>query len=98
VFVTLAENEVYSYPNPNAGEANIRFPLAAPAEIHIEIQDINGKHVWSKAFSAAETFRGINRVTWYGVNDLGQQVGNGIYLLVISAENKTVKKKIAIIR
>jgi hypothetical protein len=41
---------------------------------------------------------GINKVIWQGINNSGEQIANGLYLLIVQADNKTVIKKIAIIR
>jgi hypothetical protein len=98
IYETLSDKDVYSYPNPSRGETNIRFPLAAPKETHIIIEDINGKRVWTRNLREGDTTGGINKIVWNGINDTGRQVSNGIYLLVIQADNKTVKKKIAIVQ
>jgi hypothetical protein len=37
-------------------------------------------------------------MVWNGINASGRQVANGVYLFIIQADNKTVKKKIAIVR
>ena len=60
----------------------------------IESQD----NVRSYNIDSHNTTVGINRLSWDGENDVGLKVGNGVYLFVIQADNKTVKKKIAVIR
>lgn len=97
-YETLMGKNVYSYPNPSKGETNIRFPLSAPEKVSIGILDLSGKLVWSLTLDSRETSAGINKVVWYGVNDFGQQMANGVYLLMIQAGDKTVKKKIAVVR
>jgi flagellar hook assembly protein FlgD len=97
-YQTLTNSEVYSYPNPSSGITTIRFPLAAQQDVHITIADLNGKRVWSHNIGSQETVAGINKVIWQGINNSGEQIANGLYLLIVQADNKTVIKKIAIIR
>jgi hypothetical protein len=97
-YETLDQKDVYSYPNPSQGNTSIRFTLAESKEIHFIIMDISGKRVWTHNLGVGDTIEGINKIIWDGKNDIGQQVGNGVYLFVIQADNKTVEKKIAIIR
>jgi flagellar hook assembly protein FlgD len=62
------------------------------------IMDINGRRIWSHNLGSLDTITGINKIIWDGKNDAGKQVGNGIYLFLIQTDNKTVMKKIAIIK
>jgi flagellar hook assembly protein FlgD len=41
---------------------------------------------------------GINYIIWDGENDLGIKAANGVYLLRITTQEKTIVKKIAIAR
>jgi hypothetical protein len=97
-YETLSEKDVYSYPNPSQGDTTIRFTLAMPEDIYLAIMDINGNRVWTHVVKTGDTKEGINKIDWKGLNDNNQQIANGVYLFIIQAGNKTVKKKIAIIR
>lgn len=76
----------------------IRFSLSKPVDVSIMLYDINGKAVWKKQMSVNETIAGINSVRWEGVNELGMEVSNGVYFLKVVAENKTIIKKLSVIK
>ncbi len=92
------EKNVYNYPNPCKGQTSIRFPLPEQQQVKIAIYDMNGRIIWRKELSPAETIQGINSVSWNGENDLGQETANGIYFCRVVFRGITITKKIAVIR
>ncbi len=99
VTAEMSQSNVYNYPNPSrTGRSTIRFPLTAPADVSIRVLDDEGKEVWSIVLPAASTQVGVNFFEWDGRNGQGQDVGNGAYVLLVSAQGKTITKKIAIVR
>jgi hypothetical protein len=94
----LAEDNVYNYPNPFSGSTTIRFSLDHVSDVQVNIYDVNDKPVWSKVFEAGSIHEGINYFIWDSSNDKGITVGNGVYLLEIKAGDRTVTKKIVVIR
>jgi hypothetical protein len=94
----LGEGNVYSYPNPSAGETNIRFSVLRPAEVKIYITDINGKLAAGFVLEMHNVKAGMNTFTWNGKNQNNIAVANGVYLLKIQAEGRTVIKRMAIIK
>ena len=66
--------------------------------VKIEILDPNFKLVWEKELSAGETVSGVNSLTWNAVNGEGHETANGLYLLRITTKNKSIVKKISLIR
>ena len=91
----LSESNTYNYPNPFSGETTIRFSLARAEDVNIYIYDINDNLVWKNSKFNGKV--GINTITWSGLNDRGEEVANGVYLLEVSIQKKTVKKKIVLI-
>jgi len=98
VYEPLDETNVYNYPNPFSGSTTIRFSLDMRQKVKISIMDINGNPVWLKILEESRTYRGINTLLWEGINDRGNPVSNGVYILRITAGEKTAVKKIVIIR
>ncbi|HRU38841.1 MAG TPA: FG-GAP-like repeat-containing protein [Candidatus Goldiibacteriota bacterium] len=94
----MNEANTYNYPNPCSDKTTIRFSLAAPADVKIMITDLSGKPVWTKSLAAKDTRPGINNVDWNVVNDNNRPAANGVYLLNVFAGDKTVTKKIAVVR
>jgi hypothetical protein len=102
-----------NYPNPFGVESDftsIDYYLAEDADVTLQIYDLFGNFVWSKNISAG-TPGGLGRsnsstpnsVPWQGLNDQGQKVGNGGYILVAIAvaNGKTImnaQRKIAVLR
>ncbi len=91
-------NNTYNFPNPCSSQTTIRFSLSTPTNVNIGIYDINGHKIWSKSLSEASVNSGVNYIIWNLRNDQGMEISNGVYLLAIQAEDKTVRKKIAVIR
>jgi len=102
-----------NYPNPFGIESDftsIDYYLSEDANVTLQIFDLFGNLVWSKKIKAGE-LGGLGRensghpnsVIWDGVNDKGQKVGNGGYILIARADinGKTVMNtqcKIAVLR
>jgi flagellar hook assembly protein FlgD len=84
--------------------------LSEDADVSLDIYDLFGHLVWTREFEAGAPGgmgRGSsshpNSVEWSGVNDKGQKVGNGGYILIARAvaHGKVVmnsNRKIAVLR
>ena len=109
----LPDGVVVNYPNPFGAEyqtTKIDYYLSEDADVSIKIFDLFGNLVWSREIAAGnegaqgrENSMHPNSIEWGGVNDNGQQVGNGGYLLLAkaSAEGKNImnyKRKIVVLR
>jgi flagellar hook assembly protein FlgD len=94
----FTEKNIYSFPNPSAGETTIRFTVSASMEVNVIINDTNNRAVWQKTLRRTEVKKGINHIQWNGLNDAGKEAANGIYLCKVSAEGRVITKKIAVIR
>ncbi|HEX9653343.1 MAG TPA: hypothetical protein VGA99_06510 [bacterium] len=110
---TMADGEVVNYPNPfgvEATQTHIDYYLSEDADVTLKIFDLFGNLVWTAEFAAGMPggqgrSRNLhpNSVEWRGVNDRGQTVGNGGYILVVKADaaGKVVmnaKRKIVVMR
>lgn len=110
---TAEDGQVVNYPNPFGSEFQntlIDYYLAEDANVRLQIFDLFGNLVWSADFDAgAEGGMGRtssdhpNSIEWEGVNDQGQKVGNGGYILVAKAvaNGKVImstQRKIAVLR
>ncbi|MBP7793059.1 MAG: T9SS type A sorting domain-containing protein [Candidatus Goldbacteria bacterium] len=94
----LNDKNAYNYPNPCSDKTTIRFSLDKNTEVKIIITDTNGKTVWHKILSPSETRPGINFVEWNLINDSGNAVSNGVYILKIISEDAIINKKIAVVK
>lgn len=94
----LNDKNVYNYPNPCSDITTIRFSLDKSTEVKIIITDTSGNVVWHRILSSAETRAGINNVEWNLVNDSGNKISNGVYILKVISGDVVVNKKIAVVK
>lgn len=109
----FTDGQVVNYPNPFGMESpvtRIDYYLAENADVDLRIFDLFGNLVWSRKISAGLVgARGRsgnvhpNSIEWAGVNNRGQEVGNGGYILVARAvaNGKQImnkKRKIVVLR
>jgi hypothetical protein len=94
----ISASNVYNYPNPCTDRTTIRYSLAQPCDIKINISDASGKPVWHAVIPASETRVGVNTMDWAAVNDSGVSVANGVYLLKVISGKKVISKKIAVVK
>ncbi len=106
IATSLAQGLVINSPNPfNPGiqATTIMYNLDKDYDVNVYIFNTVAELIWKRAFSAGENGgkSGLNTITWNGVNDFGENSGNGVYLIHIAQRNssKTIAKgKIAILR
>lgn len=94
----LEETNTFNYPNPFRKKTTIRFSLNYPKDVKVLISNIAGNIVWQKNITSYETRPGINYLEWTGINDAGFTVSNGTYIYRIITEDKTVSKKLVILK
>ncbi len=67
------------YPNPFNGSVRIPFQLASQASTSITIFDILGKRVLD--IPIKNIGPGNHFITWDGINQMGRNIGNGVYFI-----------------
>ncbi|MEK7476412.1 MAG: S8 family serine peptidase [Candidatus Coatesbacteria bacterium] len=94
------------YPNPFSPllqrHTTFVIPAGAGQPISIEIRDVTGTLVWTKALSAAET-SGLDLyynspLRWDGNDTKGRQLANGVYVARIRVGSTTCVKRIVVAR
>jgi len=88
-----------NYPNPFNPETWIPFELATPAEVTIEIYNLQGQRVRALriGFLAAGTYKSQTRADYRDRhNEVGARDSNGIYFLVFRAGNTVATQKLVI--
>lgn len=95
VRVELNIEEVVNYPNPFKANTVVRYILTKDAEVAVRIFTLTGRLVREFRFSKGVEGgkRGVNEITWDGRNQVGDQVANGVYLLVVEAHCSREKVK-----
>ncbi|MCI0513324.1 PKD domain-containing protein [candidate division KSB1 bacterium] len=66
-----------NYPNPFNPETQLRYQLKATSQVALEVYNILGQRI--RTLVNTEQTAGYYQLLWDGKNDLGAQVGSGIY-------------------
>jgi hypothetical protein len=72
------------FPNPLHGSTTVRFDLARPASIRLEVFDLTGRRVHTIAEGGYPA--GGFRLAWDGRGDDGAPVGSGLYYVRLSGD------------
>ncbi len=85
-----------NYPNPFCQHTTINFQLEKAENVNIEIFNPLGQII--RTLNIGNPHKGINKITWDGLDHTGQIVNTGIYFYRINLDNKKVVKKLMIVR
>lgn len=83
-------------PNPFNPTTQIRFDVPKRGRVSLEVYDISGRLVRTLVDQALE--EGTHTATWTGTDNIGNEVGSGLYFYRISAGGKTISKKMMLMR
>ena len=89
---TLLQN----YPNPFNQATKIRFTLATPGFVTLNIYDLLGRKV--RILVSQHLSSGYKSVLWDAKNDFGQDVASGIYFCRMSAGDLSETKKLLLLK
>jgi len=93
----VAAMQVTASPNPFNPRTEISFTLPRAGRVNLDIHDARGFLV--RRLVAAEHFTGgTNRVRWDGLDDSGQTLPTGLYLVRVVSGRLSVTGKITLIR
>jgi FlgD Ig-like domain len=85
-----------NFPNPFNPSTTIRFRLPTEEIIDLRIYDILGKEV--RTLCRGRTNSGLQSVVWDGKNNGGTQVGSGFYFSRLQAGDRTICRKMILLR
>lgn len=85
-----------NFPNPARAGTTIRFVLAFPADVRIDVFDVAGRRV--RTLRHEEYQAGEHEVPWDLRNEDGLGVASGIYFYRLEAGGKSIAKKLAVIK
>lgn len=83
-------------PNPTRGESNIRFRITTPGPVGLDVYDLVGRHV--RTLAAGNYPAGERTVLWDGRDGEGRAVANGTYFLRYRSAERTVTRRITLLR
>jgi len=85
-----------NYPNPFNPTTTLRFDLPELSDMTLIIYNMLGQKV--KTFSMQSIPAGYHSVTWDATNDLGVQVGAGVYLYQLQAKDFVKTRKMVLLK
>jgi hypothetical protein len=85
-----------NYPNPFNPTTTLRFDLPEVSKLTLTIYNMLGQKV--KTFNMQSTPAGYHTITWYATNDFGQQVGAGVYLYQLRANQYIKTRKMVLLK
>lgn len=88
-------------PNPFRGTADIVFEIPAleGEEVSLRVYDVSGRQVssvWAQARGTGKPK--VNRIIWNGSDSVGESLGSGVYFLKLGTCNRSVVRKVVILR
>ncbi len=93
---TVSEYNIYApYPNPFDNKTCITFSLSKPEHVKIMVYNTAGqliKNILDEKCSA-----GLNKIYWYGKDNNGAKLPNGVYFYSIETEKNHTTKKLIIL-
>jgi hypothetical protein len=85
-----------AYPNPFNPLVNISYGLPESAAVNILIYDLSGRKI--AEYSINQQSAGWHEFNWNALDQYGQTVGSGIYLITIQASDMVKKQKITFLK
>jgi hypothetical protein len=86
--------KVEAYPNPFNNQVNFLFNIPRDQIVSAGIYDVLGKKI--KSYVADQIYSNILR--WNGKNNIGVDVGSGVYFILIMAQNSSYSAKIVLLK
>lgn len=89
-------NLAQNYPNPFNPTTTIGFDLPSAGEVKLEVFNVLGERV--RTLFNGRLQAGSTSIVWDGRNDAGQSVGSGAYFYRLNSGNKTLVKKMVLVK
>jgi hypothetical protein len=83
-------------PNPARTGAAVVFTIPAGLWVSAQVFDLQGRAV--RTLADREFEAGVHSLAWDGSDDLGREVGSGIYLVRVTAGRQTLERRLAFVR
>jgi len=84
------------WPNPARGSAHWVYSMPQTEQVHVDVFDVNGRHVRSIASGQHEAGRG--NLSWDLLDHRGQPVGAGVYLVKARLGVMEWTKRLVVVR
>jgi len=85
-----------NYPNPFNSSTTISYTIPSDGKVRVFIRDAKGRVV--KELYNGNAVMGFHSVSWSGIDQGGNDVPSGLYFAEVVFQNKTVVKKVLLVR
>ncbi len=85
-----------NYPNPFNPVTTIQFDLPKPVDVKLEVVNLLGQRI--SILINRKMSAGNHTAVWNGKDESGQDMASGLYLMKLTADNRTFTKKMFLIR
>ena len=85
-----------NYPNPFNPETTISFSLPVNSEVNVAVYNMNGRKI--KSLMTGFNSAGWYNLNWDGLDDYGDPVASGVYLLKLKAGTFVSSQKMTLMR
>ena len=86
-----------NHPNPFNPSTEIRFGIAEPGEVTLEVFDLAGRRV-ARLLDGATLPAGEQRLRWQAVDEQGRPLASGIYFARLSAGGHVSTRKLTLLK
>ena len=86
-----------TYPNPFNPVLTIDFEIDRPKHVSMHLFDLKGRKIRT-VFENKEFQAGFFQEKWFGKDDRGMQVSNGIYMVQLISDKERLKRKITFLK
>lgn len=87
----MPQNSIIAGPNPFSDSVTIFVSPDAGQATEISIFAVNGEKVWD---GFADNYDGTSPIVWRGINNKGEKVASGVYLVYVRTERAEEKLKL----
>jgi hypothetical protein len=84
------------YPNPFRSATTIEFGLDEEMPVRLAVYDVQGRLV--RTLLGGVTAPGAHPVVWDGRDDVGREIANGVYRVVLETPDGTAVQRLTLIR
>ena len=77
--------DLFNFPNPMVESTDITFMLSHSADVAVSIYSLAGRMIYREDIGYSP--QGFNSAPWNGRDQFGNQLANGVYILVVDASN-----------
>ena len=92
----IGSADAFAYPNPFNPATTINYYLPEMSHVSLDIYNVAGELV-SRLVNEKKN-QGWHSVSWNGVDSSGEHLSSGVYFYKLSTGNKTVTKKMVLLR